>query len=841
MKYCAPPASAGISVLLSIILTLPFSFAAPLYTESFDSAASAKVIVNKLANADLAYVDYSSFVRDQPGGGGPVTIKIPEAPNRIPGSTATRGILLNATYAGTARNINILAATAPLGTAASFSDNYRMSFDLWMAIDPTATSGTTEVGLFGLGQTAVSRASLQTRITGIGTYGWLSAEGGVGGAGDMSLFTDGVPAFINDLPAAPPDPVPFTLAFAQATPAGSNAPNNQWSNVVVTVVGTTVTVFINGVKFGETTNAVNTSGIAVLGYEDPFTGSTPGGFNKQFAIFDNWKIDSIAAAPALEASVTSVFPRVTESAQESIGGFSVVNNNASVSYNILSAVIDGPNGADFTPDPVFPATVPPTFPIVVPPLESVPLSVKFVPSTPNGLKVARLTLTTSDPNFPVIVLPLQATRDIASLLASITTRIVSVAVTGGTGNGILTVTNNGPAAVTISNPQLTGTDASMFALISTFPLMIPSLESVELPVVFTPTGLSGLKSATLGLTSTDAGVPTLSIPLLSRYAFGPPLLAHYKMDDASGTALVDATGVSPAAGLQIRQAPFGFQQTSLLPGGAGTSVRLIAAESSTVGNFAISNAVHLPNVSYSMWIKPEAKANKRTLLHRSSLFTTVGTLYALYLTPAGKLVFEVNSATAVESAEGAIPDDVVSHIAVTHSDLDGFGNTTATRTRLFINGAVVAETAPVDPEVARGYTDYNLNTTSAGLYLGTTTSAGNTGYAGLVDDLQIYSVELTPGTIAGMFSQPGKTAFNLETLDYRITSVQYNPATGAVTLTWSSSAGAIYSVQQSSTTSGFTDVPGQTGIASGGVTTTASFTAAAGPRRFFQIRRTSPP
>jgi hypothetical protein len=50
----------------------------------------------------------------------------------------------------------------------------------------------------------------------------------------------------------------------------------------------------------------------------------------------------------------------------------------------------------------------------------------------------------------------------------------------------------------------------------------------------------------------------------------------------------------------------------------------------------------------------------------------------------------------------------------------------------------------------------------------------------------------------------------------------------------------VYSVQQSTTASGFTDVPGQTGIASGGVTTTATFTAPAGPRRFFQIRRTSP-
>ena len=108
----------------------PLVMAASLYSESFDSLATAKVLVNKLANADLAYVDYSSFIRDQSGGGGPVTVRIPEAPNRIAGSAATRGVLLNATYGGTARTINLLASATPGGAAVVFSGNYRMAFDM---------------------------------------------------------------------------------------------------------------------------------------------------------------------------------------------------------------------------------------------------------------------------------------------------------------------------------------------------------------------------------------------------------------------------------------------------------------------------------------------------------------------------------------------------------------------------------------------------------------------------------------------------------------------------------------------------------------------------------------
>ena len=181
-------------------------------------------------------------------------------------------------------------------------------------------------------------------------------------------------------------------------------------------------------------------------------------------------------------------------------------------------------------------------------------------------------------------------------------------------------------------------------------------------------------------------------------------------------------------------------------------------------------------------------------------------------------------------------DNTVYHVAVTHSDLNGFENSTgtptATRTRLFINGVQIAES--IDP--VAGFTDYTLTTTSEGLYIGTATSAGQ-GYIGLMDDLQVYSVELTPEQITGMFSQPGRNAFELVTLDYKITSVQYDPATSKVTLVWNSAAGAVYSVQQSTTTTGFTDVPGQANIPSGGVGTSATFTASAGPRQFFQIRR----
>ena len=124
----------------------------------------------------------------------------------------------------------------------------------------------------------------------------------------------------------------------------------------------------------------------------------------------------------------------------------------------------------------------------------------------------------------------------------------------------------------------------------------------------------------LEFTTTDVGSPTLSFPVRARYSFGPPLLAHYKMDDQSGTTLAESSGNSLPAGLQVREQPFGFNQASLLPGGAGSSVRLTPAETSTSGNFAVGNVVHLPTVSYALlWVRPEAKAGTRRLLQRLSI------------------------------------------------------------------------------------------------------------------------------------------------------------------------------------------------------------------------------
>ena len=56
-----------------------------------------------------------------------------------------------------------------------------------------------------------------------------------------------------------------------------------------------------------------------------------------------------------------------------------------------------------------------------------------------------------------------------------------------------------------------------------------------------------------------------------------------------GTVLADASGNASTAGLQVREDPFGFAQASLLPGAAGTSIRLTLTASASTASATLHN------------------------------------------------------------------------------------------------------------------------------------------------------------------------------------------------------------------------------------------------------------
>jgi hypothetical protein len=66
----------------------------------------------------------------------------------------------------------------------------------------------------------------------------------------------------------------------------------------------------------------------------------------------------------------------------------------------------------------------------------------------------------------------------------------------------------------------------------------------------------------------------------------------------------------------------------------------------------------------------------------------------------------------------------------------------------------------------------------------------------VIDDLQFYSVELDATQVAGLFADPGSTAFDSGAgAPFAVTAIEVDAAIGDVTLTWNSQAGKTYLVE----------------------------------------------
>ena len=364
---------------------------------------------------------------------------------------------------------------------------------MWLSMDPTATAtstGSTEGGVWGLnGQPAVvlSRAN---RANGRGIWGWLSNEGGAGaaaGSGDASFFLNGTDPVRRENNT---DTGLFAPAFAQGSPL-PRTPNNQWTAVEVDVVGTRTVVRFNGVVFFDEDPGVldpdASSGVARIGYDDLFTGSATFSPNWIFGLFDNFVVESITGTPALTVAPGTAFEVASAPGLSPGAIFADAANSGAGDLTITGATIDGAHGEQFSFDTPLPLTIGSG--------GTASLAVTFNPLPPNGLKVARLLLTTDDPASPTISMPLQARREILTIEGSLTTPIGTVITEGGSSAGEITITNQNPAAVTLNALNITGTNAAGDDLSPALPLTIASGASAVMTVTFAPSGTRGVRNA----------------------------------------------------------------------------------------------------------------------------------------------------------------------------------------------------------------------------------------------------------------------------------------------------------------------------------------------------------
>jgi hypothetical protein len=714
--------SSPILLCAGLALSVTQLQAVEFYAESFDDEVAAQVSFNNGAATSYTFVDYSNFTVSSPNPAvTPAAKTIPAAPNTLPGTAATRGLLMQVKYENvvindpppntitatdaTTRILNVVAmANKDENLKLNLPANYRVSFDFYLRLSPSITlgattgiptnTGTTEQMLWGVHYTSADPMGRSWRSTrGNGMWGWLATEGGHGttvGA-DASLYRGTVLAGGRALgkDAAGVDLADvgtyFTPAFGASSSPMPNAPANQWVQAVITKFGSQLTVEYKGTqpgtvltRFYSNEEVLFEGGSVMVGYEDSFASKSFAELD-QWMLLDNLRVEQIDP-PTLV--VTASTPLVTYTGSEQQGTWLVKNQQAANPLTVSAVTFEGANAGDFS--------VVTPLPIVVDPGASSPLVVAFNPAAPNGVKNATMNLTSNDPQVP---------------------------------------------------------------------------------------NYTGIKL------SARRSVPTF-------------FAAHYKLEEASGTSLLNSATTGNAT-LTARQAVV-FQKTSLI-GDPGKSLGLLPAQTSATGNYLVAPVTHSPTFSVSLWIKPESTGVARTLFQRDPDFLgPLDGIYGLILQNDGTLAWRV-AGNDVILTNDPLTNGEIYHVVLSHLDDDGFGNGNARRTRLYVNGLLVGSAVDAD---AKGFEDYPLLPAAGteGLYIGSRTTAGE-GYQGDMDDIQVYGAELSPEQIWNLYRQPGITGLTAQTLSN--TNMIYLPpggaggANGALQLTFRSNPSIAYVVSSS--------------------------------------------
>lgn len=392
MKY--PTLLVALGCALGMTLSVQ---AQVLYTEAFDSEATANVVVERDADTIVRYVDYSSFTV------GNETFSIAEAPNKLDGSALTSGVFLQANLEGGAASaINFLPASSPGGDVISVSGTYRLTFDCYISVNNPVPEGGTEQLLWGVG---IEPGPLYSRATRTddslkGMWGWLAGENGYA-TSDTSIFNateeierkaDGAPPESTDL---------WNAAFSTEIDGQvNNVPALAWTEVTIDVFSDVVRVLFNGELFHEAPiTEADTTGTPIFGYDDPF-GSISAEQDFQWALIDNVVVEQIVE-PALAIATNAAFEVITVPAGVSTANYTLTNKR-DIALNLTEANITGDDSGLFE--------VLTELPIAIAPGETAMLDVRFNPGATSGKRSATLELITDDPDTPATALPLSASR-----------------------------------------------------------------------------------------------------------------------------------------------------------------------------------------------------------------------------------------------------------------------------------------------------------------------------------------------------------------------------------------------------------------------------------------------
>ncbi len=309
----------------------------------------------------------------------------------------------------------------------------------------------------------------------------------------------------------------------------------------------------------------------------------------------------------------------------------------------------------------------------------------------------------------------------------------------------LTLANRRDVAITIQAASFSGARADEFALVTELPLTVAAREQVTIELRFMPGALGGVRQVTLDLELDDPETTSVNIPL---EATRLGLLAHYPLDEAEGTVMVDVSGNGLDG--EYRLAEGGRVVLGQPALASGTSVRLDPQGEAgvAVAELPASSAwADLDTFSIAMWFELDAADidTGSVLFARGRSLAESSALVVLAQQSPQPLQWLVDSSLGAITSDNHVQIGTPYHLVFSYVDTDPELEG-ADRLRIYLDGELAEEIAPIDTSSTFG--------ADAVIQFGG--FQGTSGLHGLIDDLQLYSNELSAEDVGFLFANPGK-------------------------------------------------------------------------------------
>ncbi|MEM7385420.1 MAG: LamG-like jellyroll fold domain-containing protein, partial [Verrucomicrobiota bacterium] len=289
--------------------------------------------------------------------------------------------------------------------------------------------------------------------------------------------------------------------------------------------------------------------------------------------------------------------------------------------------------------------------------------------------------------------------------------------------------------LTISSAMLSGHEAYSLASI---PETLAPFESGEIVIEFDPQGRIGRYLTNILITSDDEFFPEATVPISIQIEHANGLIAHYPMDETEGDQLIDASGNNYHGSYINNGGTIMLGQDSLA---SGTAVRF----SGDLAFAEVPPEAGLPPLqtfSVSMWVNfdPDGAGNFSSFISKGA---ELGKPFSLIANVDGPLQF-FSDGLENDPTEATIGTGEAYHVVLTHEDKNGPKEIGESEVRLYLNGDLVFENLESD-----GFDDRNPSP------LQIAATAGLFGMTGIVDDVQLYQIEMTPENVVFLKENPG--------------------------------------------------------------------------------------